>query len=74
MVITVRLFAMFRDGRFDEKELELPQESSVADLIEHLEISEKTPKILLVNGLSASATDKLNDGDVIAIFPMVAGG
>jgi molybdopterin converting factor small subunit len=74
MVITVRLFAMFREGRFDEKELELPQGSSIADLIEYLEIPEKTPKILLVNGQSASAADKLSDGDVAVIFPMIAGG
>ncbi len=74
MVITVRLFATFRKGRFDEKELELPQGSSIADLIEYLEIPEKAPKILLVNGLSASAGDKLSDGDVTVIFPMIAGG
>jgi len=74
MVITVRLFAMFREGRFNEKKLELPQGSSLSELMEHLNIPEKAPKILLVNGLPASATDKLNDGDVAVIFPMIAGG
>ena len=74
MVVTVRLFATFRKGRFDEKELELPQGSSIANLIKYLEIPEKTPKILLINGKPASAADKLNDGDVTVIFPMIAGG
>ncbi len=74
MVIKVRLFAMFREGRFDEKDLELPQGSSLADLIEYLKITEKGPKVLLVNGLSASVKDKLSDADVVAVFPMIAGG
>ncbi len=74
MVINVKLFAMFREGRFDEKELELPQGSSLADLMEYLKIPEKDSKVLLVNGLSASVKDKLSDADVVAIFPMIAGG
>ena len=74
MVIKVRLFAMFRKGRFDETELELPQGSSLADLMEYLKIPEKDSKVLLVNGLSASVKDKLSDDDVVAIFPMIAGG
>ena len=74
MVIKVRLFAMFREGRFDEKELELPQGSSLAYLMEYLKIPEKDSKVLLVNGLSASVEDKLSDDDVVAIFPMIAGG
>jgi len=74
MVIKVRLFAMFREGRFDEKELEMPQDSSVADLVEYLKIPEKASRILLVNGLPASAEDKLSDTDVVVIFPMIAGG
>ena len=74
MVIKVRLFAMFREGRFDEKDLELPQDSSLADLMEYLKIPEKDSKVLLLNGLSASVKDKLSDDDVVAIFPMIAGG
>ena len=74
MLVKVRLFATFRQERFDEKELELPQGCSLTDLMEYLEIPEKDSKVLLVNGLSASAKDKLSDADVVAIFPMIAGG
>lgn len=74
MLIKVRLFAMFREGRFEEKDLELSQGSSLADLMEHLKISQKGSKILLVNGRPASVKDKLSDADVVAMFPMVAGG
>jgi sulfur-carrier protein len=74
MVITVRLFAKFREGRFDEKELDMSQSSSIAEMLEHLKIPKKVPKILLVNGLSASVEDALSEGDVVVIFPMIAGG
>ena len=65
---------MFREGRFAEKDLELPQGSSMADLMEYLKIPEKESKVLLLNGLSASVEDKLNDADVVAVFPVIAGG
>lgn len=74
MMIKVRLFASFRQGRFDEKDLELPQGSSLADLTEYLDIPKKDPGILLVNGLSRLPEHKLNDADTVAIFPMIAGG
>ena len=65
---------MFREGRFDDKELQFPQGSSLADLMEYLKIPEKESKVLLLNGLSASVEDKLNDADVVAVFPVIAGG
>ena len=74
MVVEVRLFATFREGRFKEKELELPEGSSLNDLLEHLKIPEKDAKILIVNGLSTSAEHKLSHHDVVAIFPPIAGG
>ena len=74
MVITVRLFAMFREGRFAEKDLELPQGGSLADLMEYLNIPEKDSKVLRINGLSASVEDKLSNADIVAVFPVIAGG
>ena len=74
MLIKVRLFAMFREGRFDEKDLELSQDSTLSDLMEHLKIPKRDPTILLVNGQPASVEDKLSDADIVAMFPMVAGG
>ncbi len=74
MVVEVKLFATFREGRFNEKELELPEESSVGDLLKHLKIPEKDAKIMIVNGLAASVDHKLSNQDVVAIFPPIAGG
>ena len=74
MVVEVRLFASFREGRFNEKELELPEGSSLSSLLEHLRIAERDAKILIVNGLAVSAEHKLSHHDVVAIFPPIAGG
>jgi sulfur carrier protein len=74
MVVAVRLFASFREGRFKEKELELPEGSSLGDLLTRLDIAHKDAKITIVNGTAVSAEHKLSSQDVIAIFPPIAGG
>ena len=74
MLIEVRLFATFRKGRFKEKQLELPEGTSISDLLECLKIPEKDARVLIVNGLAKSAEHKLNHHDVVAIFPLIAGG
>ena len=74
MILQVRLFATLRDGRFKEKKLELPDESSVADLLEHLKISRDELGTLLVNGTVADANHQLSAGDVVSILPLLAGG
>ncbi len=69
MVVEVRLFATFREGRFKEKQIELGEGSSLSDLLEHLEIPAKEARILLVNGMAVSAEHKLIMNDVVSIFP-----
>ena len=39
MLVEVRLFASFREGRFKDKELELPEGSSLGELLAQLEIA-----------------------------------
>lgn len=74
MLVEVRLFATFREGRFKEKQMEFPEGSSLADLLEHLQIAETEARILLVNGTAVSAEHKLAPHDVVSIFPPMAGG
>lgn len=74
MVVKVKLFATFREGRFKEKDMELPERTILRDLVKPLDFPEKPAKILLVNGIAAMEDSQLRDGDVVAIFPMIAGG
>ena len=74
MVVEVKLFATFREGRFSEKKIDLSEESSIGDLLKYLKIPEKDAKVLIVNGQAVSVKYELNDNDVVAIFPPIAGG
>ena len=74
MVVEVKLFATFREGRFDQREIELPEGSSLGDLLEHLNIPEEEARIMIVNGTACSAERKLALHDVVSIFPAIAGG
>ena len=74
MVVEVKLFATFREGRFSEKKMDLSGGSSIGDLLKCLKIPEKEAKVLIVNGQAVSFEYKLNNNDVVAIFPPIAGG
>ena len=73
-MIEVRLFATFRVGRekiyyFDASEYE-----TASDILKKLEIPEKDVAILLVNGFHSKPDVKVKDGDILSLFPPVAGG
>jgi molybdopterin converting factor small subunit len=79
MEIEVKLFATLRDylpkgsSRFSCK-MEIDGRTQVQDILSHLKIPEEIPKILLVNGIHAKKDQTLKEGDVLSIFPPVAGG
>ncbi len=74
MVVELKLFATFRDGRFKQKTLELSEGTLLSEIVEPLKLPDKPSKILMVNGISVTNNCTLCDKDVIAIFPMIAGG
>jgi molybdopterin converting factor small subunit len=74
MLVEVKLFATYRQGRFKEKMMEVAEGAVLGDIVESLDLSGKHGRILLVNGLAASCDRKLKNGDVVAIFPQIAGG
>ena len=74
MRITVKLFAHFRDGRFREKVLELPQGSTVKNMVESLGIDPEEVGVTMINSRHCSLEDTLARNDILAIFPMVGGG
>lgn len=79
MEVKVKLFATLRDylpKNSDGKsfQLEIDEKTTINQIITQLEIPEEIPKIILVNGLQGSIDQTLKDGDVLSIFPPVAGG
>ncbi len=74
MNIEVRLFATLRNERWKRKEIDCDVDTTPREVIKELKIDEKDVAILLINGISGELDDKLNDKDVLSIFPPVGGG
>ena len=78
MRITIKLYSMLRsylkDGENGVGLLELPDGAKIADVLSGLGIPEKIPKIMQINGDQKEAVDELSDGDVLSVFPPMAGG
>jgi molybdopterin converting factor small subunit len=79
MNIEVRLYATFRDflppgtsGFGMMKSLD--KEITIAELAKEIGLPEDAPKIVIVNGSHAELDRVLKDGDVVSLFPPLAGG
>lgn len=74
MEVEVKLSASLRKDRFGRKTFELPEGSTVADLLQHLNLPEKKVAVVAVNSEYSTHDRQLRSGDAIAIYPPVAGG
>ena len=79
MKVVVKLFANFREYLPAGSEkysctLELEEGTTVGQVLERLKIPESVPLIPLVNGIHGKTEDPLQPGDVLSVFPPVAGG
>jgi molybdopterin converting factor small subunit len=79
MKVEVKLFANFREYLPPGSDkysciLELEEGTTVGQVLERLKIPESLPLIPLVNGVHRKTEDSLQSGDVLSVFPPVAGG
>lgn len=74
MLITVKLFATFRQGRFKVEEREVPEGTTVAEILRSLDIAQEDVGTLFVKGRHVEPDRVLAVGDALAIFPLVGGG
>ncbi len=74
MLVTVKLFATFRTGRFISQALEYPPGTVVRHILDELDLPEKELGAILVNYRHAEVDYELKEGDVVSIFPLVGGG
>lgn len=54
--------------------LVLPEGTTLGALVQRLGVPDEVPRINLVNGRDAEAEQVLRDGDVVSLFPPLAGG
>jgi len=79
MLVNVKLFATLQRYKpaipaGQSFEVELPEKSTVADLIDHLQIQANEVKVTFVNGRARADLYRLKSGDEVGIFPPVGGG
>lgn len=74
MKITVKLFAYFRDNRFNIEEREVKQGTSVGDIVDSLDIDREEVGVLMINHRHTQFEVEPQKGDILAIFPVVGGG
>ena len=74
MLVTVKLFATFRTGRFDVAQQEHPAGTTVGDIVDALGIPRGEIGILMVSSRHAVLEQQPAPGDTVSIFPLVGGG
>lgn len=76
--IEVRLFATLTaylpGGEGNAANMELPDGATLGDLVQMLAIPDDLPRVTLVNGRNAELDQRLLSGDVVTLFPPLAGG
>jgi len=74
MQITVKLFANFRKGRFITASREVAHGTCIADVINQLQIPAAEIGTIMLNNRHADPGQPLQEGDRLALFPLVGGG
>ena len=74
MEVEVRLFAVFRIGRFKKRTMDVPDGTLVREVLQELNIPEEQVSLPLVNGRHSKLDQQLAPSDVLSIFPAVGGG
>jgi len=74
MNITVKLFAYFRDNRFNVEEWNIQPGTTVGSIVDSLDIDREEVGVLMINHKHTEFEVKPQEGDILAIFPVVGGG
>jgi len=74
MNVKVKLFASLRSFGPDEQVLELPDETTINEVIRSFKFPGTIRLLMIVNGEHRPTDHVLKDGDELALFPPIAGG
>ncbi len=74
MKVNVKLFASLRTFGPDDQVIELPDHTTIDDVIRYLKIPSTIRLLKIVNGEHRPTDHELKDGDELALFPPIAGG
>lgn len=80
MVIKIKAFSFLRnylqpsDNRLDDDEWVVPDDATVGQVLEMLNLRGRGDLIFLVNGNNADSESVLSEGDALSILPPIGGG
>ena len=79
MKVEVRLFAnlakLLPPGAQNKRAtITVKKGATVEELMDKLDIPQKVTNIIMVNGMHRDRKTELNEGDVVSVFPPIAGG
>lgn len=74
MHCTIKLFAFFRENRFKKKECEYADIITVKDIIVSLDIDPEEVGVTMINSRHCTMEQVPEQGDQLAIFPVIGGG
>jgi len=74
MKLTIKLFATFRQGRFDIAERVFAPGTTVGQIVDQLDLPREKLGILMVNSRHVQLERVMAEGETLAIFPLVGGG
>lgn len=79
MHVEVRLFASLTrylppGAQGTTATIEVPEGTTVDELIRRLAIPDELPRLTLVNGQDSRPGDRLGPGDVVSVLPPLEGG
>ena len=74
MQVTVKLFANFRNNRFNKEIRTIAPDITVGAIVTELAIAREEVGVILINGRHGSLDQTLVEGDTLSLFPLIGGG
>lgn len=74
MNIEVKCFATLACHSPQGNDMDVPEGTTVAQIMEQLGIAKEDVKIIFINGIHVDTDAQLNSGDRLGLFPAVGGG
>ena len=74
MQVTIKLFANFRNNRFNKEVRTIAPDSTVGAIVSELALTEEEVGVILINGRHGNLDQPLTEGDILSLFPLVGGG
>lgn len=80
MIVTIKLFSSLQgcltpnERRLEDDKWKMPEDCSIAKVLEILKLPEPEAKLFFLNGEKAEKGQVMLDGDELQVYPPIGGG